>query len=171
MVGVESPNPRNQPNDALRGNDGAALVSGTLGEDRRWLRSVFEESREQLRSQSRELALLHRVRSAVARDVEVSSVLSGAVEAVAETYGYAAVGAYLLEGDDLVLQHQVGYRGAIERIPLTRGVCGRVIRTGRPELVEDVSGGANLVGAKEGVASEICVPLFDEDEVVGCLDV
>ncbi len=170
MVGVESPNPRNQPNDAPKGNDGPAHVSWTLGEDRRWPRSVLEESREKLRNQSRELALLHRVRSAVAREVEASSVLSGAVEAVAETYGYAGVGAYLLEGEDLVLQHQVGYREAIERIPITRGVCGRVVRTGRPELLEDVSVGTDLVGAKEGVTSEICVPLFDEDEVVGCLD-
>jgi diguanylate cyclase (GGDEF)-like protein/PAS domain S-box-containing protein len=131
----------------------------------------LEESREKLRSQSRELALLHRVRSAVAREVEVSGVLSGAVEAVAETYGYAGVGAYLLEGEDLELQHGVGYQEATERIPLTRGVYGRVIPTGRPELVEDMSVGTDLVGAKEGVTSEICVPLFDEDEVVGCLDV
>ena len=170
MVGMELPNPHNQPNDAPKGDDRPTHASGTPGEDYRWLRSVLEESEERFRSQSRELALLHRVRSAVARELEVSSVLSSAVEAVVETYGYAQLGAYLLEGEDLVLEHQVGHREAIERIPRTKGVCGRVVRTGHPVLVEDVSADPDFIGAMEGVTSEICVPLFDEGEAIGCLD-
>ena len=80
---------------------------------------------ERLRSQSRELALLHRVRSAVAPEMEVRGVLARAVEAVAETHGYTRLGAYLLEGEELVLQHQVGYREVIGGIPLTEGACAR----------------------------------------------
>ena len=67
---------------------------------------------ERLRSQSRELALLHRVRTAVARELEVPGVLARAVEAVAETYGYTRLSAYLLEGGELMLQHSAGYHGA-----------------------------------------------------------
>jgi PAS domain S-box-containing protein len=47
-----------------------------------------KEHEERLRSQSSELALLHRVRSAVARELDEPSLLTRAVEAVAETYGY-----------------------------------------------------------------------------------
>jgi hypothetical protein len=52
----------------------------------------------------------------VAHALDVSSVLSSAVEVVVETYGYTLLGAYLLEGEELVLQHQVGYHEAIQRI-------------------------------------------------------
>ncbi len=139
--------------------------------ERKEAEEALKESEERFRSQSRELDLLYRVRSAVAPELDVPSVLSRAVQAVVETYGYTQLGAYLLEGEELVLEHQFGYQGAIERIPITRGVCGRVIRTGRPVLVEDVGTDPDFVGAIEGVTSEICVPLFDEGETVGCLNV
>ncbi|CAN5804995.1 hypothetical protein BH20ACT12_BH20ACT12_04960 [soil metagenome] len=126
-----------------------------------------KEAEEIIRSQSRELALLHRVRSAVAHELEVSGVLSRAVEAVAETYDYTRLSAYLLEGEELVLQHQVGYGEEIGRIALTEGIFGRAASTGRPLLVQDASPGS--VGAMEGVTSEICIPLFDGDEAVGFL--
>jgi diguanylate cyclase (GGDEF)-like protein/PAS domain S-box-containing protein len=136
------------------------------------LRNVTKRtgSGERLRSQSRELALLHRVRGAVARELEVPGVLARAVEAVAETYGYTRLSAYLLEGGELVLQHSAGYLGAPERIPPTKGVRGRAVRSGRPMLVENVSAGPDSLGPVDGVTSEICVPLFHEDEAVGLLD-
>ena len=129
------------------------------------------ESEERLRSQSRELALLHQVRTVVACELEVPGVLLRGVEAVAETYGYTRVSAYLREGGELVLQHQVGYHEALGRIPLTKGVCARAVRAGRPLLVEDVSDDPDVLGSIEGVTSEICVPLFDEGEAVGLLNV
>jgi diguanylate cyclase (GGDEF)-like protein/PAS domain S-box-containing protein len=128
------------------------------------------ESDERIRSQSRELALLHRIRAAVARELEVPGVLSRTVEAVAETYGYTRLSAYLIEGGELVLQHQAGYHEAPGRIPLTKGVRARAVRSGRPLLVEDLSADPDSLGPMEDVTSEICVPLFDEDEAVGLLD-
>ncbi|HSK84127.1 MAG TPA: PAS domain S-box protein, partial [Rubrobacter sp.] len=128
------------------------------------------ESEERLRSQSRELALLHRVRTAVARELEVPGVLARTVEAVAETYGDTRMSAYLLEGGELVLQHRVGYHEALGRIPLTKGIFARALRAGRPLLVEDVGAEPDSLGSIEGATSEICVPLFDEGEAVGLLD-
>jgi PAS domain S-box-containing protein len=122
-----------------------------------------------LRSQSRELTLLHRVCSAVAHELELASVLSRAVEAIGEIYGYTRLNAYLLEGQELVLQHSVGCPGVRDRIPATEGVFGRAVSTGRPVLVEDVD--PDSPEAAESVTSEICVPFFDEDEVVGLLEV
>jgi diguanylate cyclase (GGDEF)-like protein/PAS domain S-box-containing protein len=129
------------------------------------------EAEDTLRRQARELTLLHRVRRAVARELEVRGVLSRAVEAVAETYGYTRLSAYLLEGGELVLQHQVGYREELGRIPLTKGVYARAVRAGRPLLVEDVSGDPDFLGSTEGVTSVICIPLFDEGEAVAFLNV
>jgi PAS domain-containing protein len=85
---------------------------------------ALKESEERHRSQSRDLALLHRVHTALAQELDLRSVLHTVVEAVASTYGYTQVSAYLLEGDELVLQHQVGYHEVIERIPLAGGSPG-----------------------------------------------
>ena len=176
VVEPPKPDPNSQSQGDRHGHDEPTHANGTPGEDDQSLPSVVEnsseimkavserneetpeESEERFRSQSRELALLHRVRSAVANELEVPGVLSRAVDAVAETYGPIRLGAYLLEGEELVLQHQVRYQEAIGRIPLKEGVCGRAVRTGRPVL-------------EEGASPEICVPLFDEGETVGSLNV
>ena len=129
------------------------------------------EAEERLRSQARELALLHRVRSAVANELEVQGVLARAVEAVADAYDHIRLGAYMLEDGELMLQHQVGYQEAPGRIPLTKDVRRRALRAGRPFLVEDVSAEPDFPGSMEGVISRICVPLFDEGEAVGLFDV
>ena len=85
---------------------------------------------------------MHHVRTALARELDPAAVFRTVVEAVAETYGYPLVSAYLLEDDAgevrLVLQHQMGYRTLPERVPVSEGVMGRVARTGRPVLLEDV---------------------------------
>ena len=79
-------------------------------------------SGEKLRSQSRELDLLHRVRTAVARELEVTGVLARVVEAVAQTYDHTRLSVYLVEGGELVLQHQAGYHEAPGRSSLSKGV-------------------------------------------------
>jgi diguanylate cyclase (GGDEF)-like protein/PAS domain S-box-containing protein len=190
MVESPKPDPKNLPNRDPHGEDKPGHTHGRreqLGDHdvRRPRRDPAlkgaaitvsdvtkrRESEERLRSQSRELALLHQVRTAVARELEVPGVLSRAAEAVAETYDHTRLGAYLVRGGELVLQHQVGYHEALGRIPLTKGVCARAVRTGRPLLVEDVSVEPDFLGSIEGVTSEICVPLFDDGEAVGLLDV
>jgi PAS domain S-box-containing protein len=52
-----------------------------------------------------------------------------------------------------------------------KGVCARAVRAGSPLLVENVSGDPDFLGSIEDVTSEICIPLFDEGEAVGFLNV
>jgi diguanylate cyclase (GGDEF)-like protein/PAS domain S-box-containing protein len=150
---------------------GGVVVTVRDVTDRKEAEEALKESEDRFRTQSRELALLHSVRSAVAHELDVSGVLSRAVEAIVEFYGYTGTGAYLLEGEELVLEHQVGSHEAIERIPLTKGVCGHAVRTGQPVFVEDVSVDPDFIGTGRDVTSEICVPLFDDGQAVGCLNV
>ena len=177
VVQPSKPDPNNQPNGDPHGGHKPTHATGTPGENDRWMRPVVaehaetEQSEEHFRSQSRELALLHRVRSSVAHELEVPGVLSAAVGAVAENYGHTLVSAYLLEGEELVLQRRVGAHDVNGRLPIKEGVVWHAVRTGHPVLLEDVGAGPDSVGSTDGVTSEICVPLFDEGEAVGFLDV
>ncbi|HSK82886.1 MAG TPA: PAS domain S-box protein [Rubrobacter sp.] len=163
--------------------DEAKLVRSDVGDPLYWLgvqtdvtglkeaEHALKESEERYRSRSKELDLLHQVRSALAQELDASSILYKVVEAIAEVYGYTRVSAYLREDDNLLLQHQVGYAQVIDCISIAHGVSGRAVRTECPVLVEDVSTDPDFLGDKEGVASEICVPLVDEGRAVGCLNV
>lgn len=115
--------------------------------------------------------LLNQVRNLVARQVDMQDVIRTVVEGVSNVFGYTLVSLYLVEGNFSVLQHQVGYRNVLSRIPVTIGVLGRVVRTGKPVLLQDTSGDPEFLGAFDGITSEICVPLRDGDRVVGALNV
>ncbi len=117
-----------------------------------------------------ELLLLDKVRSVAVQELEFEQVTSKTVDVIAATFHYSLVSIYLLEGDELVLQHQVGYPDPIARLPVARGVMGRVARTGLATLVTDRDHDPDAVWAFEGINSEICVPLLDSGRVVGVLN-
>lgn len=122
-----------------------------------------------LKQQARELELLDRVRIVVANQLSLSEVMRVSVEAIAEVFGYKLVSVYLLEGDLLVEQHQVGYATVVPTIPVTRGVIGRVARTGEAALVTNPQHEADFIEAVPGVISEVAVPLMGHENVVGVL--
>lgn len=122
--------------------------------------------------QARELSLLHQVRTALGRHLELPAIFRTVVEATAATFGYSHVSVYLLEaGSTLVLQHQVGYDRVLRRIPIERGIMGRVARTGQPVLIEDVTTEPDFLAAVEDLTSEVAVPFFGQGAVAGVLNV
>jgi PAS domain S-box-containing protein len=121
--------------------------------------------------QTRELTLIDQARSAITAELGLPGVFRNMVEAVAQTFGYPLVSAYLLEGADFVLQHQVGYGDVVDRIPVDRGVVGRVARSRQSVLIQDVSRDPDFIAAIPNLQSEVCVPILDHDEVVGVLNV
>lgn len=146
--------------------------------ERKRTEAVLRESEQQYRSlyfvsqrQALEQGLLNKVRMALARELDLSSLFRKVVEAIADTYGYTLVSIYLVQGEALLLQHQVGYDNVLHRIPLTQGVIGRVARTGVPVLLQNVEHDPDFLGAIGGIVSEVCVPLLDEGQIVGALNV
>jgi PAS domain S-box-containing protein len=121
--------------------------------------------------QAIDTALLDRVRLAVTGELELDAVIRNLVEGIAETLGYTQVSLYLRRGDALVVQSQVGYANVIREIPVSKGICGRVVRTGRPVFLPDVHSDPEFLGAVPGVVSEVCVPLLDRGVAVGVLNV
>jgi two-component system, cell cycle sensor histidine kinase and response regulator CckA len=163
--------------------DAAGMVSGYHGVTRdisdrsrseealRESQALTEEILSAARRQRRDLELLDEVRAAVAREAELPLIIRTVVEGIARAFGYTLVSLYLRQGDMLFCRHQVGYDHVIEQIPVTRGVMGRVARTGVPALLPDVRQDPDFVGAIPGIVSEVCVPLRDHGSVVGALNV
>jgi diguanylate cyclase (GGDEF)-like protein/PAS domain S-box-containing protein len=117
--------------------------------------------------QMQERDLLDQVRTLLARGLELDTILNTAVEATARAFGYTHVSLYLLEGDRLVLQHQVGYEHPIRYVPITAGISGRVVRSGRPVLLADVRADPAFLAGNDGIVSEVCVPLRAQETVIG----
>ena len=131
----------------------------------------FRDLLDAAQRQTQELALLDRVRTALTRELDLTAIFRTIVTAIAESFGYTLVSLYMLEGDTLVLQHQTGYEFIIDRIPTKSGITGRVARTGRPVLLEDVQTDPACLLAMDDIVSEVCVPLLDQGKVVGVLNV
>jgi diguanylate cyclase (GGDEF)-like protein/PAS domain S-box-containing protein len=136
------------------------------------VRDISEHIAQQqkLEQQARELELLDRVRTVVASQLNLAEVMRGTVEAVAEVFGYKLVSVYLREQDMLVLQYQVGYPKVIEQVPISKGVIGKVLRSGQPALITNIQEAEEFLEAFEGIRSEVAVPLVSQGKVTGVLN-
>ena len=79
-------------------------------------------------------------------------------------------GFYLLEGEILVLGPFWGKPACIE-IPVGRGVCGSAVARGTTILVEDVHQFPGHIACDSASNSEIVIPLYQNDRIVGVLDI
>ncbi|MCC6567895.1 MAG: GAF domain-containing protein [Anaerolineales bacterium] len=138
-----------------------------LREEEQRYRLLYETAKKQ----AQELALIGRVRNAMAHAIDRHGLIFNVVESIAESFGYTQVSLYLLQDEVLIMQHQVGYETPYTTIALDEGVIGKVARTGAPIFLEDVSTNPLYRQAVEGVISEICIPLLDKGTFVGILNV
>lgn len=79
------------------------------------------------------------------------------------------VGFYFFDGTELVVGPFQGLPACV-RIPLNRGVCGAAARTGETQRVEDVHAIADHIACDSASRSELVVPLFHNDDLIGVFD-
>lgn len=79
-------------------------------------------------------------------------------------------GFYFFDGHELVVGPFQGLPACV-RIPLTRGVCGAAARSGQTQRVDDVHAFDGHIACDAASRSEIVVPLFRGDQLVGVLDI
>lgn len=85
---------------------------------------------------------------------------------------YSWVGVYQLEGNDLVLRAWAGPQATVHtRIPIGKGVCGWAARSGRTEIVSDVSKDSRYIECFTNTKSEIVVPVLLGGKLVGEIDI
>lgn len=137
---------------------------------------VAAEAREhafarQAQRQARNLELIDQVRVAIADERTLSQLYTTVVEWIAGSFGYRFVSLYLIDENDLVLQHQVGYTDAVVRQSVEAGIMGRVVRDGEAVLVTDARLQDTFVYAEASITAEVAVPLYAGESVVGVLNV
>jgi len=138
-----------------RGQEVGALVM-------QWARDTQELARR---------AALHRAGIAVGAELDAQRVMETVVHELTVSLGYGFVGVYLREGDAQYLRAQVGFAVPLERIGFDEGVIGRVYRTGRGVLVEDVHADPDYLVTNPAVRSEVCVPVLGDGIVIGTINV
>ena len=97
----------------------------------------------------------------VGEAVRLVRATSGSVVTVNPTNGFLEIEA----------AHGLPTEGTRLKLRVGEGITGWVARTGKPALVGDVTRDARYVPAREGVHSELAVPLLDEGAVRGVLNV
>ena len=84
---------------------------------------------------------------------------------------YTSVYAYMLRGDQLVLEAYAGRDTDHTRIPVGQGVCGTAVATGRDQNVPDVAAAGNYLACNLDTKSELVVLIRRGATILGQLDV
>jgi PAS domain S-box-containing protein len=128
-----------------------------------------------LRERVRELSVLGSLAELTCIEQEESSLIAKATELLRDTLLPDNCGVLLLDEGARVLRygatfHASGPRPEGSSIPLSRGIVGSVVRSGKPRRVPDTASELDYVAGDPGMRSEICVPLSVGSRILGVLD-
>lgn len=125
----------------------------------------------QARRRVAEMDLLQQVMTTVSLALDPQERFRRIVEEVSSRFGYLHVGLYRREGSEMVLQAHVGYAEPWVRIPVNKGIIGRVARTGQPALIADVTKDRDYIIGDPSITSEAAVPIVVDNRVLGVLNI
>ena len=108
-------------------------------------------------------ALLHGERDRIANAANLSALVYHALP------GLNWVGFYFFDGDELVVGPFQGLPACV-RIPLAKGVCGAAARLRQTQRVDDVNAFPGHIACDSASRSELVVPLYQGDTLLGVLD-
>jgi PAS domain S-box-containing protein len=129
---------------------------------------------ENLEKSQAALVTINRISSTVSQSLDLSQILESAVSNIIELLHVDAAWIYLLNesGTELELAAQHGFSEEYSRIKVGYGISGKVVATGEPALVEDVSRAEGLPNSvKQQMSSLVVVPLTSKSKVHGTLGV
>ncbi|MFC5571084.1 GAF domain-containing protein [Lysobacter yangpyeongensis] len=119
------------------------------------------EQYAQLQEQAR--ALLAGERDRIANAANLSALVYHALPSL------NWVGFYFYDGTELVVGPFQGLPACV-RIPLDKGVCGAAARTRETQRVPDVHAFPGHIACDSASRSELVVPLYSGDELIGVFD-
>ena len=121
------------------------------------------------------IALLSHIRVLASAVTSLQSLQENIVETIAQRLSYYSwTGFYMLDPNDpetLVLGPFVGDPTPHVRIPVTQGICGAAVASGRTVIVDDVNADPRYLSCSIKTKSEIVVPIHAHGKIVGEIDI
>jgi diguanylate cyclase (GGDEF)-like protein/PAS domain S-box-containing protein len=134
--------------------------------DKIWL---LDKARRRLK----ELNALHTLSLAISRISDENELLDQLTIILGKTLYPDHFDILMVDKSKTRLIFHSAYKGLSAKrfsMPLKHGITARVIRTGKPELIPDVSKEPEYLAAAKGMRSEVCVPITLRGEVIGVLN-
>lgn len=114
--------------------------------------------------------LIPQIKSLIEGEADLIANLANTAAALHEVFDFLWIGFYLVKNDELVLGP---FQGPIActRIAKGKGVCGSAWDSGKTIVVADVDAFPGHIACSSLSRSEIVVPVFSNDQVIGVLDI
>lgn len=115
-------------------------------------------------------SILYEIGKKINSTFDVDTILKYIVNATIEKFHYHNCSLLLVEGNNLVLKDGYGYdkeKFHNFKIPIGKGVTGKVAKTGKPIIINDISKIPYYITIVPGNKSEIVVPLKSRNKVIG----
>ena len=123
------------------------------------------------RRHARQLAAVESVGRVLAREGPTPAALDRVIGVLEQTFGYRYPSVYVWDGFALQLGAQRNYRFPIYTVTPDQGILGRILRTHEPAFLPDARSDPDFLSGDPEVVSEIGVPLLDDGELLGILNV
>ncbi|HHY34894.1 MAG TPA: GAF domain-containing protein [Firmicutes bacterium] len=115
--------------------------------------------------------LLARIKAASQESDDIEAFYRKVVDTLSRIPYYNWVGFYFLKGGELVLGPYVGKPTQHVRIKVGQGVCGRAVAERSTIVVDDVTKESNYLACSLETRSEIVVPIWVGDKIIGEIDI
>ena len=116
------------------------------------------------------LALLPQFEALIANEPNLTANMANFCAVIRTAFGHLWIGFYLVENQELVLGPFQG-PVACTRIGFGKGVCGSAWKEGKTLIVNDVDLFPGHIACNSSSKSEIVVPVFNKEEIIGVLDI
>jgi sigma-B regulation protein RsbU (phosphoserine phosphatase) len=129
---------------------------------------------ERVRREVREKELLYEVGQRISSSLDLEEVLDLILDCLGEVVAFDAGGIFVVDADmgEVASLATTGYDQAMEdRVYLKfgEGAVGWAAKSGEAAIIDDVSKDLRYINARPATSSEIVVPLFADDKVVGVI--
>ena len=126
---------------------------------------------QQVQRQLNEITMIQGLVETINRRLDLQSLLDEVVTQLANRFGYPRVEVYLVDDDRLVQRAHFGRDPKLSEIPLDKGILGRVASTGLSALVPDVYQDEDYYKCVQETVSELVVPIFRGNVVIGVINI
>jgi L-methionine (R)-S-oxide reductase len=116
------------------------------------------------------LSLIPQIEALLYGETDLIANLANVCAALKEQFGWFWVGFYLVKNDELVLGPFQG-PVACTRIKMGKGVCGASWQNAETIIVPDVDEFPGHIACASASRSEIVLPLYKGENIIGVLDV